>query len=44
MAGMEGIEPSVLVLETSGLPLTDTPKWESRENGLVDGLGVFFQW
>ena len=23
--GAEGIEPPVLVLETSGLPLTDTP-------------------
>lgn len=26
MAGGVGIEPTVLVLETSGLPLTDPPK------------------
>lgn len=25
MAGVEGIEPPVAVLETAGLPLTDTP-------------------
>ncbi len=25
MAGVEGIEPPVRVLETRGLPLTDTP-------------------
>ena len=25
-AGVEGIEPPVAVLETAGLPLTDTPK------------------
>lgn len=25
-AGAEGIEPPVVVLETTGLPLTDTPK------------------
>ena len=25
LAGVEGIEPPVLLLESSGLPLTDTP-------------------
>lgn len=25
LAGVEGIEPPVAVLETAGLPLTDTP-------------------
>lgn len=26
LAGVEGIEPPVVVLETTGLPLTDTPR------------------
>ena len=26
VAGVEGIEPPVAVLETAGLPLTDTPR------------------
>ena len=31
--GVEGIEPPVLVLETSGLPLTDTPRKARLETG-----------
>ncbi len=27
-AGVEGIEPPVAVLETAGLPLTDTPRFK----------------
>jgi hypothetical protein len=27
LAGVEGIEPPVAVLETAGLPLTDTPNY-----------------
>ncbi len=30
IAGAEGFEPSVTVLETVGLPLTDTPKKISK--------------
>ena len=32
LAGVEGIEPPVAVLETTGLPLTDTPRdwWTDR--------------
>ena len=34
---MEGLEPSVTVLETVGLPLTDTPViWRGRVGVLLD--------
>lgn len=38
LAGVEGLEPSVAVLETAGLPLTDTPmiasQYERSECGI----------
>ena len=33
LAGEQGLEPQVAVLETAGLPLTDSPIWR-REPGL----------
>lgn len=35
LAGVEGIEPPVAVLETAGLPLTDTPMSVKFRTGLL---------
>lgn len=40
VAGVEGIEPSVKVLETSGLPLTDTPTGKLNYCDTTKEIGV----
>ena len=43
IAGVEGFEPPVTVLETVGLPLTDTPKKISKINTATHLLCKFQQ-
>ncbi len=44
LAGVEGIEPPVAVLETAGLPLTDTPRFtfECTSNYILPRLVLQF--